>query len=95
MRQQIIEQVELEFGEPFWDVVRGFASDGYASGTTAKILGFSGQDQFRRLQRSAGVEINWPAHGQCNAMKEPRGTYTRERADRRLSTLGLKRKVAR
>ena len=95
MRDQIIQQAEMEFGEPFWDIVRGFASDGYASGTTAKILGFSGQDQFRRLQRAHGVEISWPAHGQCNAMKEPRGSYTRERADKRLATLGLKRKARR
>jgi hypothetical protein len=90
--KQIIQEVESEFGEPFWDVVRGFASDGYASGTTAKILGFSGQDVFRRLQQREGVTIDWPRHGQCNAMKEPRGEYTKERADKRLTALGRRRK---
>ena len=91
-RRQIMKQVEMEFGEPFWQVVRGFASLGYASGTTAKALGFSGQDQFRRLQRAYGMQIEWPAHGQCVAMKSPRGEYTRQRSDRRLQSLGLQRR---
>lgn len=31
----IIEQVEQEYGEPFWEVVRGYAADGYGCDTTA------------------------------------------------------------
>lgn len=89
-RVEIMRRVESEFGQRFWDVVRGFASDGYASGTTAKALGFSGQDQFRRLQNAYGISIQWPAHGQDNANKEPRGVYTRERAEKRLATMRQK-----
>lgn len=92
-RAELIKEAEEEFGEPFWDIVRGFAADGYASGTTGKILGFSGQMTFKRLQDREGVVIDWPAHGQCLAMTEPRGEYTKERADKRLAFLGLKRKV--
>ena len=88
-RQSIIREVESEFANTFWEVVRGFASDGYARGTTAKILGFSGPDVLRRLQQREGVEIQWPAHGQCNAMKEPRGEYTAERTAKRLASMGF------
>lgn len=80
----IIQEVENEFRDEFWSVVRSFAGDGYASGTTAKILGFSGQDVFRRLQVKHGVRIDWPKHGQDNANKEPRGEYTAEREARRI-----------
>ena len=93
-RQSIIREAESEFDAPFWDVVRGFASDGYARGTTAKILGFSGPDVLRRLQQRERVEIQWPAHGQCNAMKEPRGEYTKERTAKRLETMGFIKKSA-
>ena len=89
-RVEIMRRVENEFGQRFWDVVRGFAADGYASGTTAKALGISGQDQLRRLQNAYGMQIQWPAHGQDNANKEPRGVYTRERAEKRLATMRQK-----
>ena len=90
----LISEAESEFDAPFWDIVRGFAADGYARGTTAKILGFSGPDVFRRLQQREGVSIDWPAHGQCNAMKEPRGEYTGERTAKRLASMGFVRSVA-
>lgn len=80
----IMAAVEAEFQDNFWFVVASFAKDGYASGTTAKILGFSGQDVFRRLQARHGVCITWPRHGQDNANKEPRGEYTAEREARRI-----------
>ena len=86
-RREIMIQVEMEFGERFWDVVRGFAQDGYARGTTAKALGFSGPCQLRRLQAAYGIEIQWPAHGQDRANKEPRGIYTRARTEKRLATM--------
>lgn len=82
-----MKAAESEFGMPFWDIVRGFAQDGCASGTTARILGFSGQDQFRRLQKAYGMEIDWPAHGQDLANKSPRGEYTEERTAKRLATM--------
>jgi len=100
--RSVINEVEEEFGEPFWDIVRGFASDGYSAWTTAKILGFTHPETFKRLQVRDGVKIEWPKHGQCNVSKEPkgdysasrnRGEYTRERADKRLASLGLERKA--
>ena len=54
------------------------------------------------LQVRDEVKIDWPKHGQCNVSKEPkgdysasrnRGEYTKERADKRLLTLGLERKI--
>jgi hypothetical protein len=99
--QSLIKAAEEEFGESFWDIVRGFASDGYAAWTTGKILGFSHPETFKRLQIRDGVQIEWPKHGQCNVSKEPkgdysasrnRGEYTKERADKRLLSLGLERK---
>lgn len=88
-----MKQAEVEFGQGFWEIVRGFAADGYASGTTAKILGFSGQDQFRRLQKAYGQKIEWPAHGQDVANKCPRGEYTPERTAKRLSTMLIKKRA--
>ena len=98
-RVEIMRRVESEFGQRFWDVVRGFASDGYSPWTTAKILGFTHPETFKRLQVIYGVEIEWPKHGQCNVSKEPkgdysssrnRGQYTRERAEKRLATMRQK-----
>lgn len=86
-----MKAAESEFGMPFWDIVRGFASDGYASGTTARILGFSGQDQFRRLQQAYGQKIPWPKHGQDLTSKSPRGEYTQERTAKRLATIAKKK----
>ena len=100
--KSLIAEAEEEFGEPFWDIVRGFAADGYAAWTTAKILGFPHPETFKRLQVRDEVKIDWPKHGQCNVSKEPkgdysasrnRGEYTKERADKRLLTLGLERKI--
>ena len=79
MPSKIIDQTEEEFGEPFWDVVRGFAADNYACDTTAKILGYAQPNSFRRLIKSHGVKIDWPAHGSCNAQKY-RGPHSVERA---------------
>jgi len=54
----IIEQVEAEYGEPFWEVVRGYAADGYGCDTTAGILGYSSPSSFRRLIKRHGVVID-------------------------------------
>lgn len=77
----IIKQVEAEYGEPFWEVVRGYAADGYGCDTTAGILGYSSPSSFRRLIKRHGVTIDWPAHGQCNVQRE-RGPYSAERIEK-------------
>lgn len=77
----IIKQVEAEYGEPLWEVVRGYAADGYGCNTTAGILGYSSPSSFRRLIKRHGVVIDWPAHGSCNVQRE-RGPYTADRVER-------------
>lgn len=77
----IIKQVEAEYGEPFWEVVRGYAADGYGCDTTAGILGYSSPSSFRKLIKRHGVTINWPKHGSCNVQRE-RGPYSAERIER-------------
>lgn len=52
MARSVLREVEEEFGEPFWDVVEGFARDGYSKTATAMILGYSTSSCFlRKLER--------------------------------------------
>lgn len=52
MARNVVKEVEEEFGEPFWSVVEGFASDGYSKTATAMILGYSTSSCFlRKLER--------------------------------------------
>lgn len=53
-----IREIEAEFGEPFWDVVRGFAEMGYGRTATAGILGYSRVGFLRFLWE--GPPIDWP-----------------------------------
>lgn len=80
MRRSIVKQVEEEYGQPFWDVVRGYASDNYGCDTTAMILGYSSPKGLRELIARHGVTIDWPKHGSCNVQK-CRGPYPRERVE--------------
>lgn len=59
MRSSIAKQVEQEYGEPFWDVVRGFAADGHSVHATAGLLGYSRDTPFRRLMQRHGVQIEF------------------------------------
>ena len=60
-RQHKIRAVEAEFGEPFWDVVRGFAAMGYGKGATADAIEYS-RKAFFRLLREYPDEVQWPAY---------------------------------
>lgn len=77
MARSIVAEVEQEYGEPFWDVVRGFAADNYSLNTTAKIIGYSNPQGLRGLINRSGVVIDWPKWGTCNAMQD-RGARTPE-----------------
>lgn len=77
MARSVIAEVEAEYGEPFWDVVRGFAADNYSLNTTAKIIGYKNPQGLRGLINRSGVVIDWPKWGTCNAMKD-RGARTPE-----------------
>lgn len=59
MRSLIAKQVEQEYGEPFWDVVRGFAADGHSVHSTAELLGYASDTPFRRLIARHGVDIKF------------------------------------
>ena len=54
-----MRQVESEFGERFWDVVRGFARDGHSVNATAELLGYSSGSAFRRLIKRHGITIEF------------------------------------
>lgn len=63
--------IEAEFGEPFWDVVKGFADDGYSAGATGGILGYH-PAAFRRLVARHG-KSHWFPYGQaCIMAKDAR-----------------------
>lgn len=52
MARSVVNEVQEEFGEPFWSVVEGFARDGYSKTATAMILGYSTSSCFlRKLER--------------------------------------------
>lgn len=59
-------EIEEEFGEPFKDVVLGFANDGYSVNATANILGCN-PSSFRRLIERKGWKDNFP-YGQTSVM---------------------------
>lgn len=58
-RVEIMRQVESEFGERFWDVVRGFSTDGHSVQSTAELLGYSSGSAFRRLIKRHGITIEF------------------------------------
>lgn len=67
MARSIVAEVEQEFGQPFLDVVRGFAADNYACATTARILGYKHPKGLRTYLSRRGIKIEWPAFGKCNS----------------------------
>jgi hypothetical protein len=77
MARSVVAEVEEEYGEPFWDVVRGYAADNYACDTTARILGYENSQGLRGLIKRKGVVIEWPKHGTCNVMTD-RGPRSQE-----------------
>lgn len=48
-RRSVMAEVEDFFGQPFWDVVKGFAADGESIVATAAILGYASHSSFDRL----------------------------------------------
>ncbi len=77
---RIIKEVEQEFGEPFWDVVRGFAADGHSIHSTAELLGYASDTPFRRLIKRHSVEIEFASAQesvfQVEARKDRKGKCT-------------------
>lgn len=84
MARSVVAEVEAEYGQPFWDVVRGFAADNYGCDTTARILGYTKPGSFRELIARHNKKIDWPPQGSCNAQKE-RGPYSADRTKNALN----------
>ena len=80
VHDEIKKQVEDEYLEPFWNVVRGFAADNYGCNTTARIIGYKYPSTFRALMKREGVQIDWPNPGTCNGFKE-KGETTKKGRD--------------
>ena len=57
--------VAAEYGQPFWEVVKGYADDGESMQATAEILGMS-PGSFRHLVRRNGKRGWFVDRNQCN-----------------------------
>ncbi|MBO6226131.1 MAG: hypothetical protein J6N68_00435, partial [Shewanella sp.] len=75
-----MNEVQEEFGEPFWSVVEGFARDGYSKTATAMILGYSTSSCFlRKLERHRpDIEFVRGPDSVCfkEARKDQKGRFT-------------------
>lgn len=58
-RRRKQQQIEQEFGEPFWDVVRGFAEQGCGKYLTAQALGWA-TTSFLKMLKAEDPGIRWP-----------------------------------
>lgn len=73
-------EVEVEYGEPFWDVVAGYAAAGESASATAVILGYGNHSAFLRLlQRNGKSHLFKPAqqtNGMLSSRESRRGVCT-------------------
>ena len=60
---------EQEYGEPFGQILRGFAADGESIHSTAQILGIP-YPTFRVLDAVRDKGIDWPAWNRSSAFRE-------------------------
>lgn len=56
-----MREIEAEFGEPFWDVVKGCAAMGLSRSVTADAIGYD-RSAFFRLLRRYGQPVRWAAY---------------------------------
>lgn len=56
-----IAAIEEEYGEPFVQVLQGFADMGYSRNMVAPILDWDRPSFFRFLERHPEIEVRWPA----------------------------------
>ena len=83
----IMRMVELEYGQPFWDVVAGFGADGESINATALILGYTDGQGLRGLVIKHGMQHLFPkrAHdtnGWINGVKNQRKTKAKAASSR-------------
>lgn len=68
-KRSVIAEVEAEYGEPFWDVVKSFADDGESIEATAALLGYSGSKTLRIMLKKRGYERWFKPATQTNGFK--------------------------
>ena len=59
MARSVMDEVEQEYGEPFWDVVRGYAKDGHSKYAISEILGYASYPSFIRLIKRHKIDIEF------------------------------------
>ena len=59
MARSVMDEVEQEYGEPFWDVVRGYANDGHSKYAISEILGYASYPSFIRLIKRHKIDIEF------------------------------------
>ena len=59
MARSVIDEVEQEYGESFWDVVRGYAEDGHSKYAISGILGYASYPSFIRLIKRHKIDIEF------------------------------------
>lgn len=56
--KQVVAEAEAEYGEPFAEIVRGFAADGESRRATAHILNTT-EPTFARIRERLGIVVEW------------------------------------
>ncbi|AGH31850.1 hypothetical protein SLPG_00056 [Salicola phage CGphi29] len=84
MSHKLRMEIARDFGEPFADVVYGFAQDGYSIGGTASVLEYP-ETSFRKFVAAKGWQHWFTAYGSdCAntraALKEPNVTEAHKQA---------------
>lgn len=87
---QIIADAENEFGEPFIDILRGFARDKESIASTSVLLGVGGNWLYRWLARNQ-VDIEWPKLSECAARRAADAVRGRSEAHKQAACENLKK----
>lgn len=87
---QIIANAENEFGEPFIDILRGFARDKESIASTSILLGASENWLYRWLDRNQ-IDIEWPKLSDCAARRAADAFRGRSEAHKRAARENLKK----
>lgn len=89
--------LEAEFGEPFVDILIGFAKMGYGKATTAKILEYNTSSFLKLLKHRVEWDIPWPQRTAKHLIERPPPSaaqiahcraMTQARVDKALKTAG-------
>jgi hypothetical protein len=72
--RRVVAEAEAEYGEPFADIVRGFAADGESRRSTAHILGTT-EPTFARIRERMGLDVEWVKPTQTLSWQNKRSNY--------------------